>query len=254
MRKLIIATVVKASPLSPNMIRIRLHSEDIKAFPSHCEGGHLKLVIPPSRCDSRQLELFLNSFTVRKTMRTYTIRHFDSATGVIDIDFVAHGDNGPASAWALSAKAGDCIGISSPGNAKLKNSNSGKYLIAVDMSAFPAAAASVEKLPADAHGDFYTEILSQADVQPINAPAGINIHWIVDDKSGKSDVLTQAVKTQKLAGDESIFVAGEYESVSSLRAYFKTEKRYPRDQLYISSYWKKGLVESQHKRVKTLVA
>ena len=187
-------------------------------------------------------------------MRTYTIRHVYLATGEIDIDFVAHGDSGPASAWALSAEIGNFIGISSPGAPKLKTSSSGRYLIAVDMTAFPAAAAAVETLPADAQGDFYAEIISADDVQPITPPTGINMHWVVTAPSGPGKALTLIVKSIDVSGDESIFVAGEYNPVADLRSYFRTEKSYPKDQLYISSYWKQGLIESEHKRVKTLVA
>lgn len=254
MKTLNIATVVNATRISPNMMRVKLHTEAVKAFPMDCAGGHIKLVIPPVKDDIRQFQKFLNSFSVRKQMRTYTIRHIDLASGEIDIDFVAHGDTGPASAWALSAQTGDYIGMSSPGGPKLKNTSSGRYLIAVDMSAFPAAAASVEKLPANAQGDFYTEVLTDEDVQSINAPSGIKMHWIVNENNGNGDAFTRIIKAHELAGNESIFVAGEYASVAELKSYFKSEKAYPKDQLYISSYWKQGLIESEHKRVKTLVA
>lgn len=236
------------------MIRIRLQAEEIKAFPAECAGGHVKLVIPPAQSDITGFTKLLSSINVRRQMRTYTIRHVDLTSGEIDIDFVAHGNTGPASAWALSAQVGDYLSISSPGRPKLKNAHSGKYVVAVDMTAFPAAAAAVEKLPADAQGDFYTEILSVNDVQTISAPSGIKMHWIVSDKGDDTDTFTQTIKALKLQGNESIFVAGEYTTVANLKSYFRTERAYPKDQLYISSYWKKGLVESEHKRVKTLVA
>ena len=236
------------------MIRIRLQAEEIKAFPTDCAGGHVKLVIPPAQSNVTGVTQLLSSISVRKQMRTYTIRNIDLTSGEIDVDFVAHGNTGPASAWALSAQVGDSISISSPGGPKLKNARSGKYVVAVDMTAFPAAAASVEKLPVDAQGDFYAEILSMDDEQPISAPPGIKMHWIVSDKDNDTDTFAQTVKTLNMQGNESIFVAGEYTTVANLKSYFRTERAYPKDQLYISSYWKKGLVESEHKRVKTLVA
>jgi NADPH-dependent ferric siderophore reductase len=45
-------------------------------------------------------------------MRTYTIRRL--AGDQLDVDFVLHGDNGPASRWALRAQEGDAIQISAP--------------------------------------------------------------------------------------------------------------------------------------------
>ena len=123
------------------------------------------------------------------------------------------------------------------------------------MTAFPAAAAGLEALPVGASGDMFVEILSGQDIQPIKAPPGIKLHWIVNEHPRQgSQALVEAVKNQSLNGDESIFVAGEYSSVGDLRQYFREEKSYPKEQLYISSYWKRGLIESEHKQVKTLVS
>lgn len=249
------ATVTSRSQVSPNMIRVRLKSEVIKSFPQSAIGGHIKLIIPEEGQDQKEFERFMSSFGVRKRMRTYTVRALHQDKGEIDVDFVAHGDDGPASAWALSANIGNFLGLSFPGSPKMKRVHSNKYLVAVDMTAFPAAAAGIEALPPNAQGDVYAEILSEADIQPINAPNGINLHWIVSTGSeGQGNELINTIRNRPLDGDESVFVAGEYETVGDLRSYFRNEKSYPKDQLYISSYWKRGLIEAEHKRVKTLVA
>jgi len=254
MRRMNIARVTRAERISPNMIRVRLSSDIIRNFPNGVEGGHLKLVIPMPGQSEAEFNRFLGGFGVRKRMRTYTVRHLYQDLGEIDVDFVAHGDNGPASAWALAAKPGSFIGMSSPGGPKLKRSATQKYLVAVDMTAFPAAAAGVEALPPDARGDFYAEILSEEDIQPIKAPEGIHLHWLVNRSGNEGEALINSIREHDLSGDESVFIAGEYEAVGNLRYYFRQEKTYPKDQLYISSYWKRGLIESEHKRVKTLVA
>lgn len=255
MKKFSIAKVTNRDVISANMVRVTLQADLIKSFPQSSTGGHIKLVIPVAGDSLKQFERFMSSFGVRKRMRTYTVRHLRQAKGEIDVDFVAHGDDGPASAWVLSAIVGDFIGLSYPGSPKLKPARSNTYLVAVDMTAFPAAAASLEALPHDAQGDVYAAILSEDDVQPVQAPSGINMHWIVnsDPELGGRDLI-QVVRNLSLSGDESVFVAGEHETVGDLRSYFRNERAYPKDQLYISSYWKRGLIESEHKRVKTLVA
>ena len=43
--------------------------------------------------------------------RTYTVRAIRKQPLEMDIDFVAHGDNGPASRWAMNAKKGDFCGF-----------------------------------------------------------------------------------------------------------------------------------------------
>lgn len=254
MKRINIASVVSAKRISPNMIRVRLKSDAVHQFPEAAAGGHLKLIIPEPGASLETFTKFLRSWNVRSRMRTYTIRHLRTDEGTIDVDFVAHGDDGPASAWAISAKAGDFIGISFPGAPKLKPSASGRYLVAVDMTAFPAAAASLERLPENARGDVYAEILSADDIQPLSAPKGLNIHWIVNPANAdSSETLISAIRDYLLEGNESVFVAGDFEAVKNLRSYFRDERAYPKDQLYISSYWKRGLVEAEHKRVKAFL-
>ena len=42
---------------------------------------------------------------LRPHVRNYTVRRFDPEALELDIEFVAHGDEGPASAWALAARS-----------------------------------------------------------------------------------------------------------------------------------------------------
>ena len=53
-----------------------------------------------------------------------------------------------------------------------------------------------------------------------------------------------------LEGTPSIWAACEFSNMRALRRYFKQEKKVEKKALYASSYWKSGLSEEQHKKVK----
>jgi len=92
---------------------------------------------------------------------------------------VAHGDEGPASAWAARAKPGDVIGFAGPGLPKLTDFDADFYLIAADMSALPVAAAALEAMPRDARGLAIFEVTDPEDRQEIGSPPGVSQHWLV---------------------------------------------------------------------------
>ncbi|MEG0249002.1 MAG: siderophore-interacting protein, partial [Pseudomonas sp.] len=50
----------------------------------------------------------------RPPMRTYTIRDLRREALEVDVDFVLHGVNGPASAWATHAQVGDGLQMVAP--------------------------------------------------------------------------------------------------------------------------------------------
>ena len=255
MRNFDLVTVIERQAISPNMVRISLTADCVSSFADNVQGGHIKLVFPEVKHASNGFLSFLRGANVRKRMRTYTVRHIDKNNKRIDIDFVVHGYDGPASSWAMSAEVGDQIAISNPAGPKLKTVASNHYIFAVDITAFPAAAAGLESLPEDATGDVFVNIPSKDDVQPVNAPKGMRFHWITSQpQSERQASFSEHVRRCTLTGEEGIFVAGEYEVVCELRDYFRKEKNFSKDQLYISSYWKRGLIEMEHKRIKALVA
>ena len=47
-------------------------------------------------------------------VRTYSVRRLDTAAGELDVDFVLHGDESPASWWAARAQPGNVLGIEAP--------------------------------------------------------------------------------------------------------------------------------------------
>ncbi|NIB38564.1 siderophore-interacting protein [Pseudomaricurvus alkylphenolicus] len=230
-------TVVRVRDITPNMRRVTLGGEHYGDFPSDSEGCYVKLCFATD--DDSPL------------MRTYTIRHQRHEAMELDIDFALHGDNGLASAWAMHAQPGETLRISAPGPAKIPETGSDWYFLAGDMTALPALSVNLEQLPADATGYAVIEVTAPDDKQMLSAPKGIEIHWVInpDDDSSKSFRETIAGLSW-LSGEVYVWAACEFESMRALRRYFRQERSVGKREMYISSYWKRGLSEGEHRKVK----
>ena len=247
------ATVLHREQLSPHMIRLTFRTRLAADLSAHAAGGYTKLLVPaPGESELRGLE----DGHFKSRMRTYTIRHVRPSKEEIDIDFVVHGDEGVVGPWASRAAPGDQILMSRPGMLKYTPDGADGFLFAADLAALPAAAAMLERLPRDAFGEAFFEIPSDADKQVINAPPGIEIRWLTKaDPADPSTSLLGAIKGSSApAGQLSVFVAGEFSWVGDLRSFFRNQRKAPPHLTYMSSYWKVGAVEPEHKAAKARAA
>ena len=248
-----ILSVKDAFFLSPHMIRIVLTSPELKSRPKGCEGANCKIFIPnKNQSPDDLIEQILSG--PRPTVRTYTVRNFRKDLLELDIDFVVHGDEGPASKFALNAKPGDFLGFRGPSEVKIKDYYADWYLLAADMSALPVVAATLEKLPKNAVGMAIIEVQSKEDIQNIYAPKGIDINWLIQSDphipSRAQETMIRA--TSFPDGVIQTCIAGESGVIKSLRTFFKDETQIPKDDIYISGYWKIGLIEDEHQAQKRL--
>jgi NADPH-dependent ferric siderophore reductase len=233
-RQLVVREIVD---LTPHMRRIRLGGQDLADFPEGQESGYVKLVL------EHEGEI---------VRRTYTVRNFDLASQLLDIDFMLHGDEGPASAWAARVRVGDRIPVGGPGPVKLVDFSADWFLLAGDMTALPAISVNIEKLPADARGYLIVEIIDPQDKQDLPLPPGMEAHWVVNPVPSETEfpLLDRLRELPILPGRPSIWVAGEFHTSRAIRRYLKQECGIERQDLYASSYWHIGLSEDRHKQVK----
>ncbi|WP_018688495.1 siderophore-interacting protein [Ahrensia kielensis] len=240
-------TVERAQYITPNMVRITFAGDELAGIPTDRAGGNCKILLPAegqSRQDfAEQLENGPKPVT-----RTYTVRSFREDPLEMDVDFVAHGDTGPAARWATRAKPGDFCGFAGPSMPKLTEFYVDYYLIAADMTALPVACAALEAMPEDAKGVAVFEILSEADKQTIQAPEGIEIHWLISpDPHQASPLQENFIRGLDLPlGTIQTCIAGESSVIRALRVYLVNEKQVPKENAYISGYWKIGLIEDEH--------
>lgn len=244
-------TVEKAWYLTPNMIRVDFTGPELEGFPEGRDGGNCKLMLPePDETKDAFSDRLLNG--PPPVRRTYTVRRYDPVAQRLTIDFVAHGDNGPASAWASRAKPGDFLGFAGPSTPKVAHFEADWYVVAADPSAIPVAAATLEAMPSNAKGVAIFEITSLEDRQEIQAPTGIEVHWLVhsnphQSSSAQEDLIRSLDWPE---GRVQTCIAGESSAIKPLREMMHREKKLPRDDAYVSGYWKIGLVEDEHQAMK----
>ncbi len=244
--------VLRVTAITPHMRRITLGGEALAGFPSGRQGSHVKVFIP--RPGQRQPSLptlgpdgpIWPPKEVRPFSRTYTIRHYDASAGELDLDFVLHGDHGPASAWAARAKPGDAVGIAGPGGRGPIPQDADWYLLVGDEAGLPAISAHLETLPALARGVAFVEVADAAEEQNLLVPAGIKLTWLHRNgiAPGHSKLLETAVR-EVAWPDGRVFawVAAEALATVAVRHYLRVERGLDRNQIDSIPYWKAGLDE-----------
>lgn len=250
--------VARKQRLSPNMLRVIFSGEDLASFPEGFESGYIKL-----RFLMNQNKAYPSNSTAsdeKARVRSYTIRHFDLAAQALTVDFALHSDEsvdeGPASFWVQQCAVGDEITIDGPGPAKIISHHADWFFLVGDMTALPALSVNLEKLPASAMGYVVIEVRSEADKILPPLPEGMNVHWVVNDHSSSDQhLLVHAVEVLPWhQGDVAVWSATEFGVMKRLRKYFKHEKQVDSKKLYISSYWKSGGSDEDHKKAKKMDA
>jgi len=243
-----ILEVLRSENLTPNMKRIVLGGGDLSDFPENHESANFKLLIPRQGQQEIPLPPFGDGVD-KPIVRTYTLRHYDKARGEIHVDFMLHADHpGPACQWAAQARPGDRIGFAGPGAPKFVDFDADWFFFAGDMSALPAIAANIERLPAHARGYAVLDILSHEDKQELPFPEGMVVLWRINPYPEQPAIgLVDTVMAQPwLPGSPAVWVAGESGAVRAIRRYMVQERQVERGRLYASGYWQIGMTEDVH--------
>ncbi|CCH31772.1 siderophore-interacting protein [Actinosynnema sp. NPDC047251] len=189
----------------------------------------------------------------RPIMRTYTIRA--ARDGEIDVDFVRHGDTGPASRWAGVVTPGDRAVLLAPdrrypgyrageriGADYVPPADTGWQVVVGDETALPAISNIVEALPADAAAQVFLEVPAEGDRVDWALPAGVSVTWLV--RGSGASALSAAVRAAVLPdGPGYVWLAGESSLVRELRRHFVTDLGVDRKRVCFGGYWRVGRSE-----------
>lgn len=222
--------------LTPHLIRVIFEIDENQAelLANVRSGSNNKIFIPAEEGSS-------------PLIRTYTNRKIDLENRELSIDFVAHGDNGPASAWALQANPGDSLEIGMKESTKPLVPDADFYLLAGDATALPVICAIAEQFPPYVSAKILLEVAGKEDELILCSAADISIEWLHNPHPEKGSRLSEAVKSVQFPPGvlkEYVYIAAEYTTVHELRNYFKTTLEWDPHGLYICSYWKAGKAEN----------
>jgi NADPH-dependent ferric siderophore reductase len=237
------AEVVRRDQLTPSMLRIVVAGEHLAPLTTARPGGYVKLVLPESGGQPRLPRLEGPSWPEgepRPPRRSFTIRHFDTATDELTVDFALH--DGLASDWARAARLGDPLGIIGP--ADLRFQPTGDHLVlAADDAGLPALAAIVEALPPSCRADAFVEVDGPDHEQPIDHGPHVSVTWLHrhDTPAHESEQLWRAVLDWPWPGsDTQGWAAAETVVARKIRSYLRDERGLGVGGYYASAYWRAG--------------
>ncbi|WP_309064856.1 siderophore-interacting protein [Microbacterium sp.] len=288
-------TVARVTPLSPHFTRITLSGDDLADFGTDGLDQRIKLIIPLADGSVTDVGQFDESQSMaewyrrwrelpdelRNPIRTYTIRDPRPEACEIDVDFVLHGTEGPASAWATQARVGDPLCVVGPnarseepcGGIEWNPGSATSVLIAGDETAAPAICSIVEALGDDVTGEVCIEVPSAADALPLRAPEGVRVTWLprggtahgvrlsaavhawgreragaasvadaIDDEAAGDDILWEV--PDAVEGSEYAWLAGEAGTITALRRHLVRDLGIDRRSVAFMGYWRQGRAEA----------
>jgi NADPH-dependent ferric siderophore reductase len=174
-------------------------------------------------------------------LRSYTARRQDPAAGIVEIDFVLHGD-GPAATWAAAARPGALLAVA--GAASLAERPARWLLLAGDETALPAISRLLAAAAPGTTGVALLEVAGPEEEQPLTAPDGIAVRWLHRGGTppGESTLLVDAVAALDRPEGDDVFawVGAESAAVRAIRADLRGRWGLGRAQHHAIGYWRRG--------------
>jgi NADPH-dependent ferric siderophore reductase len=248
--------VVAVRPVGASLVRVTFGG--LPHLTSDGPDQRVKVFLPtpgaPARAVPRGADWYqryrLLPEHARPVMRTYTLRAVRD--GQADIDFVRHGDTGPASRWATTAAPGDEVVIWGPdarftgerGGADYAPGDARWQLLVGDETALPALSGIVAGLAGDAVARVVVEVPDAADRVDFGAGEGVGVEWVVRGADPHGVGLVKAVCAQAPPeGPGYAWVAGEASAVREVRRHLVRGCGMDKARVYFCGYWRLGEAE-----------
>lgn len=259
-RRIRSAETLTSKRISTNFVRVTVGGPDLHDFTAMGYDQWFRLFLRREQQSELRLPTVANNLWYaqylmmskdsRPLVRNYTVRDFRPAGSgeygdhpEIDIDFVSHGDDSPASAWANNVSTGTPVGLFDEGLMYQPPEHTNWSLLVGDESALPALAGVLRSAPRDLRGAAYIEIPTADDVQELDAPEGVQVHWLTrknpDDAVGELALETVRESDLPTSGVYG-FVAGEQSLATGARRHLANDRGVPKADITFTGYWRFG--------------
>lgn len=244
-----IFTVAGKEYLGPHLIRVLfdMTEKQMKDFEGMAIGANNKIFIPAkgTRREDADKDGIWNVDQIA-ARRTYTTRKIDLDRKELWIDFVVHEDGGPAAAWAVNARQGDALGIAMKEGRRPLVPPRDHYLLIGDMTAIPVISVILEQMPAHTSAQVILEVYDREDRLDLFSEATVDFKWLLNRELDKKSMLADWVKSNPLRSPGSfVFIAAESEAVKELKACFREDNNWAKENCSIVAYWKRGKSEDE---------
>ena len=233
----ILAEVIETQDLSPSMRRVTVTADALCNLPEGIPARWMKVFFPSPPGQ-------------RQAGRAISIRHLDRATGRMDLDFVVHGNSGPASRWAALARPGERLTFAGPRGGYGLDLKVSRYLLIGDATALPAIASITEALPATAQADVVVEVADSREEQQLPSAAPAHVHWLhsCTEAPGMTGQIELAIQDLSFeAKDLRIWLAGESFMVRAVLTHLLLDRGIPPGAICAKGYWKFGVAGHREK-------
>lgn len=252
---LVTAEVVRAERISSHFVRVTLGGAGLADWRWLGFDQWVRLAVPVTddvRFDNLPdrfgiggyLRYLATDKATRPVIRNYTLRDWraDGDTGPeLDVDFVVHGTEGVAGPWAERLPVGDPVALIDQG-CGYRDRLADTTLLVGDESALPAVVGVLRDLDRAARGTAIIEVPAADDAQAVDAPAGMDVRWVVrggSDAPGES-ALRELTGLGAPRGSVNAFAVGESKLATGARRLLVGTHGVPKDRVTFSGYWRAG--------------
>src|SRR5690625_3595179 len=150
------------------MIRITLAGDSLANFKSPGPADHVKVFFPDPKTGEYHAPYMTEEGMQRPERAQMISRDYTPLPredGQLDLDFLLHGDDGPASYWASRVEVGDRLVVAGPRGSRIPAQGVNWYVLVGDETALPAISRWLQHIGPDGNVTVLVEEIGRVDVQ-----------------------------------------------------------------------------------------